>query len=173
MIPQNRMTIDELAVFLEGKKLSFLEEARALSLIKPHRKSLHGLSLREIAVYLGHSYDWVHKRMVLLKLPADVQKATEDGLFMPSDINTVCTLPKERWRAAARRIVRERKEGLQPTIEDLKHHVTRPSITAVKKMVTFLIDSGIEDLSPRILMWSLGKVSTKDMHKEIEYVASH
>lgn len=160
--------IDQLADDLKNNRLTLMEEARALQVLMPRRRSIHGLSLREIGRRIGRSYSWVNRRLVLFSLPLEVQQATEDGIFTASDLEIVASVPKLKQKRAALRILEEKKEGRKVGLDDLKHKTTRQSAKRIKQMMDYLINKGVGGLPTRLLAWCLGRVDDQQMHTEIK-----
>jgi hypothetical protein len=164
------MSIESVAVALKNPKLNLMEQARLLQSLEPRRRSVHGLTLREIGKRLGKSYVWVRRRLALLELPLEVQEAAEAGFFTPSDLETVISLRKARWKRAALRVLRERKAGQQVAVNDLSHKTTRKSHERIQQMIRYLMSKNIGGLPIRLLAWCLGRVDDKQIYAEVKEV---
>ncbi len=166
-MPKINIDTEPLAKKLKEKSLTLLEEAQALQELTPRRRSQHGATLKEIGRRLGKSYTWVRRRLALLKLSKEVQQAAHEGLFTATDLDVVTGLDRSKWRRGATRILRDKKKGLKPGRNDLRHRTTRKSHEQIRQMIAYLINKGIGGLPTRLLAWCLGIVDDNLMHKEI------
>jgi hypothetical protein len=152
---------------LKTNKMSLMEEARAIQSLHPRRFSSQGLTLQEIGKIIERSYIWVHTRMVLLKLPEEVQKAADEGIFRTSEIKLLMGLPQKKWPEVALRILADRREGLAPNSEDLKHRKTRKTYQQIRTMINNLKHRGAEDLILHVLGWVLGDFDAAQIYHEL------
>jgi len=161
------MTIDEVALYLKDKH-NLLEEALALESLAPRRRSIHHMSLREIGGLIGKSYDWVRRRLALRKLPPEIQKAAEEGIFTATDLQVVTTLPKAKWNSTARRVMREKKAGKKVGIADLHKRTTRQTPQRMTQMLVYLSNKEIGGLVPRMVAWCMGVIDDKEIYSDIK-----
>lgn len=162
------MSIESVAAALKNTKLNLMEQACLLQSLEPRRRSVHGLTLREIGRRLGKSYVWVRRRLALLELPLEVQEAAAAGFFTPSNLEIVVSLRKSRWKRASLRVLREKKAGQQVVVNDLKHKTTRKSHEQVQQMIRYLMGKNIGGLPTRLLAWCLGRVDDKQIYAEVK-----
>jgi hypothetical protein len=164
------MSIEDVAQALKNPSLNLMEQARLLQSLQPHRRSVHGLTLREIGRQIGRSYIWIRRRLALLELPLEVQQAAEIGLFTPSDLEVVVSLRPARWKRASLRVLNERKAGTSVCVNDLYHKTTRKSHERIQQMIKYLMGKGIGGLPIRLLVRSMGRVADKQIYSEIKDV---
>jgi len=164
------MDIESVAEALKNPKLNLMEQARLLQTLEPRKRSVHGLTLREIGRRVGKSYLWVRRRLALLQLPEEVQKAAEEGLFTPTDLETMFSYGKSRWNQSALRILKDKKKGLRTDRNDLRHKTTRKSHERIRQMIRYLMSKNIGGLPIRLLAWCLGRVDDKQIYAEVKEV---
>jgi hypothetical protein len=162
--------IEKLAKKLSTNRMTLMEEARGLQSLMPRRRSIHGMSLREIARRLGRSYSWVRLRLVLMELPVEVHEAADAGLFTVSDLDVAASLSKRHWKTAALRILEDKKLGNYPDCKDIRHKSTRQSTKRIKTMFNYLSSRGIEGLPLYLLTWCMGQISDKHIQNKIKEV---
>ncbi len=162
------MDIDEVAQALKNPKLNLMEQARLLQTLEPRRRSVHGLTLREIGRRVGKSYIWVRRRLALLQLPEEVQKAAEEGLFTPTDLETMFSYGKSKWKQSSLRILADKKKGLRTEQNDLRHKTTRKSHERIRRMIRYLMGKNIGGLPIRLLAWCLGRVDDQQIYAEVK-----
>lgn len=159
--------LDELAELLKQNKLNLLEEAQAVNKLQPKYRHVHGYSLVSMAKRLGKTYRWMRQRIALLKMPEEVQQAAAQGIFTLSDLALVATLKKSAWNRNSIRVLADRKRGLVTHIHDIRHKYTRKKTRQIKDMMVYLSQRGIGGLSTRLLAWTVGTVTSKEIYADI------
>jgi ParB/RepB/Spo0J family partition protein len=149
---------------LERKDLNMLEEALAIQALYPE-----GVSLRVAAKELKRPTRWVHARFRLVQLPEEIQQLVAAGRLVTIDIEALWNIPKGEQVESAQKIVRVKRVPGKKLPRKLRRKF-RPRKTKeqIGKMTGVLLNAGIEGLPPRLLAWSAGYLSDREIRRDIK-----
>lgn len=174
-LTEHQARILNLTENLERKDLNILEEAQAIRNLYPE-----GVSLRQASADLKKPTRWIHTRMRLLELPAEVQMKAAAGLLSAVNIETIVKLETEEERIkAAAEIIRAKeansKRRYQHALDDrhqrpFKYRRTKAQIAA---MIDQMIYAGINGLPTRALAWAAGGITAEELEEDIRKEVKH
>lgn len=149
---------------LERKDLNMLEEAFALQAIYPG-----GVSLRVAARELKKPSRWVHCRLRLVQLPKDVQQLAAVGRITAIDVEALWNLPEDERSEAAKKLVTIKSQPGKKLPKRLRRGF-RPRKTKqqISKMTGVVLNAGINGLPARLLAWTAGYLTDKDIRADIK-----
>lgn len=147
---------------LERKDLNVVQEAQAMERLYPRKR----YTLAEIAESLKKHTSWVQTRWHLLRLPEDVQQMFASGRLKLAVLDFVRNAPDAM--EAAKEALARKQAKLSQTTDSNQPRRRRKS--DVKKLITRLIDLGLEGLVTRALAWTNGYISNAELEDEIQRI---
>jgi ParB family chromosome partitioning protein len=149
---------------LERKDLNMLEEALAIQGLYPD-----GVSLRTAASELKRPTRWIHTRLRLVQLPKEIQDLAAAGRIVATDIEALWKIPEERRVEAAEKIVSvKRIPGKRLPRHLQRAFKPRKTKDEIGRMTATLLNAGLDGLPARLLAWAAGRVSDRQIRKEIK-----
>lgn len=172
---------------LERKDLNPVEEAQGianmydlwdqvnrLKLCEPDPTPIQwDVPLRTIQAAINKSYRWIQMRLRLLTLPDEIQNFVALGYLSVDTVESLYALPTRKEQlAAAQDIVtarsKSRKYRRHMKNPDNRKIFKRPqSKAALRKMIGYLLNKGIDGLAPRALAWAAGSITDKEFRDEV------
>lgn len=162
---------------IQRKELNIMQEAKALG-----RFVDLGLTEEEISNRLGKSRGWTQVRLMLLRLPEDIQKNVAAGLISQKQIRSLYTLHKraeltgnkEPLYAAVRKIKDARSEGRTVDVNPSKRKLTSKrhrKRSELFPMIEHLLDSVGSGLHTKALAWAAGEITTYEFYDSVQSFA--
>jgi len=160
---EHKSQVLNLVENLERKDLNMLEEALAIRAIYPE-----GVSLRKASAELKRPTRWVHIRQRLLLMPEEIQQYAAAGRLSAVDLEALWLLPDDERLDGAKKLVstapgKKKKKGAPR-----RRFRYRKTKAQLGKMISVMINAGIDGLPTRVLSWAAGYVSDKDIKEEIK-----
>lgn len=154
----------------QREQLNVLQEARALVKLKALFMNEY-----EIGARLGKSRGWVQIRLILLKLPYEIQQEAAAGLVNQTQIRELYTIYTRQGIdavfAAVKRVKHHKERGKKPIT--LNPNKTSISIKKPRErieifqMIDRMLDAGMVGLPARALAWAAGEISTSEMFDDM------
>jgi len=152
---------------IERKDLNMLEEALSIQAMYPE-----GISLRKAAAELKRPTRWIHTRLRLVQLPKEIQDLAAAGRLAATDIEALWNMPKENQIEAAKKIVKvKRISGVKLPRKLQRRFQPRKTKEQIGKLTGTLLNAGIHGLPPRLLAWTAGYISDREIRKDIKKYA--
>ena len=167
-LTEHQACLLNVAENLERKSLNIWEEARALARLYPN-----GVTLRQAAKELKQTTHWVHVRLRLLRMPADVQQKAAAGLLSQASLDALAGIEKpEDQVLAAGKIAEARQRGTGRRLPGLDKRYKRRTAEVrskeeINRMVERMLLAGIEGLAPRVGAWCAGNLSDEELLTDI------
>ena len=154
----------------QREQLNVLQEARALTALKAY-----GMNEFEIGARLGKSRGWVQVRLILLKLPHEVQQEAAAGLINQTQIRELYTILTRQGIdavfAAVKRVKHNKDRGKKAiTVNPNKTsiYVKKPrERIEIFQMIDRMLDADMVGLPTRALAWASGEISTSDLFDDM------
>lgn len=152
---------------LKRQELNILQEARALVPFQSNN-----WSEEFIAAKTGMSRGWVQVRLLLLRMPTDIQEHAAAGIFTQTQIRQLSSMDNDEKRYAAVRLILDRKEKGESTALEIKkplkpHEKRERKISEIIALQDFIQEQVPNSIVTRILGWCGGFVSQYEIHREI------
>lgn len=156
---------------LKRKDLNIIQEAHALEWFKKQNW------LEEtIAAKLGASRGWVQIRLILLKMPKDIQDVAAAGLLNQAQIRNLYSMKTDEERYAAVRKIKDAKErgekaDITPVKKPKPHEKRERSFSEMLELQDYIQEQVGNNLATRLLGWAAGYVSTLEIHRDLREFA--
>lgn len=161
----------------QREDLNVLQEARALTTLKSY-----GMNEFEIGSRLGKSRGWVQVRLILLKLPDEVQEEAAAGLINQTQIRELYTiltrLGIDAVFAAVKRVKHNKERGrkavtLNPNKTSI--YIKKPrERQEIFQMMDRMLDAQMLGLPVRALAWASGEITTSELFDDmVKYAEEH
>jgi ParB/RepB/Spo0J family partition protein len=151
---------------LERKDLNPLEEAIAIS-----RLYREGISPSAIAAELKKSYQWVYDRMLVLRMPEQVQQLVAARRVTLLDLKLLArqVTPEEQIKtaeaiAASKRGPGGRRKSSPEFARSFRH---RRSKSEINLMIGEMFKAGISGLPTRVATWCAGFITDDELREDI------
>lgn len=156
---------------LKRKDLNIIQEAHALEWFKNQNW------LEEtIAARLGASRGWVQIRLILLKMPKDIQDVAAAGLLNQAQIRNLFSMKSDEERYAAIRKIKDAKErgekaDITPVKKPKPHEKRERTFAEMLALQDYIQEQVGNNLATRLLGWAAGYVSTLEIHRDLREFA--
>ena len=159
---------------LEREDLNMFEEALGIQKLFPN-----GETAKVIAQEICRDISWVKRRLVLLRLPLEIQKHFESKRLILADLDVIAPWINDLVSAVAvaNRLLDlklESKEVQQKVKNQLyqtrKPHLRHPRKTKgeIAEIIAYLYDKQLNGLPIRVAAWCAGEITTKELKQDIE-----
>jgi len=154
----------------QREDLNVLQEARALISLKNL-----GMNEFDIGARLGKSRGWVQIRLMLLKLPFEVQQEAAAGLINQTQIRELFTILNRNGIdavfAAVKNVKLHKERGKRAiTINPNKTNINvkKPrDRQEIFQMIDRMLDAQMVGLPTRALAWAAGEITTSDLFDDM------
>ena len=154
----------------QREDLNVLQEARALIALK----SL-GMNEFEIGSRLGKSRGWVQVRLILLKLPFEVQQEAAAGLINQTQIRELYTIFTRQGIDAVFSAIKRVKHNKERGRKSVTLNPNKTSIYVKKprerqeifQMIDRMLDAQMTGLPTRALAWASGEITTSELFDDM------
>ncbi len=158
--------VTNLSENIDRKDLTILEEARAIQKTFPE-----DVTAKEIGAALKRTPAWVMRRLFLLELSDEIQQLFHTGQLIQTDLEFLRELDEVDRDLAAKQLLQQKgtakKRRRLNKAEMRKHRKVPQNLESIRLMVAFLVKMNITGLPTKLLLWSLGEITTEDIEKEI------
>ena len=156
---------------IERKNLDILQEATAVVRLKEL-----GLSRDEIAIKLNQSGGWVNVRIVLMKLPVEVQEAAGSKQITQTEIRNLYELKCQGATdgdlfQSVRTLLTAKDKGHKISVKPLNKNPSKKckrTVPETHAMQDFLRRTLGNGLHTRLLAWVTGLIADDDIYDDIE-----
>lgn len=163
---------------LKRKDLNILQEARALD-----RMAARGASIETISKRLDVGRKWVKDRLLLMKLPSDIQQEAAAGIVKATHIEELIRLKKisvDKMYENVRNIknqhgrrtikVKDRKPVGLSNNETTVKRILRP-VSEIFKIQELMLNAIGTNLASQALAWAVGEIGVITLLDAIKYEA--
>lgn len=155
---------------IQRQNLNILQEAKGI-----YKFHIRGYTVDQIAKRFDKGRDWIGVRILLLRLPRDIQSEAAAGFLNARNIKEISKLydknPEKAY--ATVRAMKDKKLNVdrvqkKQTVADKKYESRKfRSFSEVFNMQDILIDNLGTNLGSRALAWAMCEISTKEYLEDV------
>ena len=163
-----RLILSNFITNTEQQNLTAFDEIRLLNTLYPR------YTMSEISRMLQRSLTWVRSRLLIAKLPEEIQEEIRQANLIATDLNTIAKAAEHLRVRVARRVIHARKENRTLTGN---HKTARPTIKEIDALTRWLNPARLNSVKNmphcgtyilNVLSWAAGRITTEALKKNLK-----